>query len=236
MIASDGRLSTLATPRVVRARGAFAASSSGRHACVQSSPGVSGRVVSRASQPPISLETITVAETTTGDAGTTRSERERPGRPAVPPCPVLAPAVTGPRTRAPLMGAWRAPPRLPSSQTGKLMSIPRRRSTDDERLRRPGRSPWRPAARGVVHLSVTHVAAPFAIVGCLHVHRRSHLPRSWLRTASAFGARPPRPIVLDRTPLQLLVLTIPCVDPPSETFLHDAARQSSGRPSSATAA
>ena len=57
---------------------------------------------------------------------TTRSERETPGRPAVRACSVLAPAVTGPRTRAPLMGAWRAPPRLPSSQTGKLMSISRR--------------------------------------------------------------------------------------------------------------
>ena len=37
--------------------------------------------------------------------------------------PALAPAVTAPRTRSPLMGAWRASSGLPSSQTGKGMSI-----------------------------------------------------------------------------------------------------------------
>ncbi len=101
---------------------------------------------------------------TTGDAGTTRSEHERPGRPAVRACSVLAPAVTGPRTRAPLMGAWRAPPRLPSSQTGKLMSISRRYGVPltgplrDHGLR--GDSPGGPAASPAARLPCLQPPCP----------------------------------------------------------------------------
>jgi hypothetical protein len=56
--------------------------------------------------------------------------------------PALAPAITGPRTRSPLMGAWRAPSGLPSSQTGKGMSIsPRAAFRLSSRPRPPGDSP-----------------------------------------------------------------------------------------------